>query len=141
MIMSDAESQIASLRRPSELSGGGLANGTVGGSSPSADVLTASVRVERAKKVVHINNVNDKKAIVSGNGVSVSLHLAEPVLFLRDFDRHDKATHGTVLRGSLRLQVTKPVKLKKISLKLHGKSEIEWQHGQLITKHPSPFLC
>ena len=72
----------------------------------------------------------DEKPVASGNGVSVSIALAEPVLFLQGFDANDPSTHTTtMLRGSLLLRVQKQAKLKSISLNFRGKSETEWPEG------------
>jgi hypothetical protein len=72
----------------------------------------------------------DEKPVASGNGVSVSIALAEPVLFLQGYDANDPSTHNTtMLRGSLLLRVQKQAKLKSISLNFRGKSETEWPEG------------
>lgn len=72
----------------------------------------------------------DEKPVASGNGVSVSIALTEPVLFLQGYDANDPSTHNTtMLRGSLLLKVQKQAKLKSISLNFRGKSETEWPEG------------
>ena len=75
-------------------------------------------------------NVTDQKPVASGNGVSVYISLAEPVLFLQGFDSNDPTSHTTtMLRGSLLLRVQKQAKLKSISLNFKGKSETDWPEG------------
>ena len=65
-----------------------------------------------------------------GNGVSVIISLAEPVLFLQGFDQNDDTSRNTtMLRGSLLLRVTKQAKLKSIMLNFKGKSETDWPEG------------
>lgn len=72
----------------------------------------------------------DDKPVASGNGLSISISLAEPVLYLQGFDQQD-STSGTttMLRGTLHLQVTKPAKLKSISLNFRGRADTEWPEG------------
>lgn len=75
-------------------------------------------------------NFADQKPIATGNGVSVYLQTAEPVLFLQGFDANDPTSHTTtMLRGSLLIRCTKQAKLKSISLKFQGKSETDWPEG------------
>lgn len=94
----------------------------------------------------------DEKPIAAGNGISVSISLAEPVLYLQGFDQSD-STSGTttMLRGTLHLHVTKQAKLKSISLNFRGKSETEWPEGipprrtefrdtEIIMNHTWPFF-
>lgn len=75
-------------------------------------------------------SITDQKPVASGNGVSVYVSLAEPVLFLQGFDANDPTSHTTtMLRGSLLLRVQKQAKLKSISLNFKGKSETDWPEG------------
>lgn len=74
--------------------------------------------------------IRDEKPIASGNGISVAISLAEPVLYLQGLDPSDTTSSTTtMLRGSLHLHVTKQAKLKSISLKFRGRSETEWPEG------------
>jgi arrestin-related trafficking adapter 3/6 len=94
----------------------------------------------------------DEKPIASGNGLSISVSLAEPVMYLQGYDQNDSTSHTTsMLRGGLHLHVTKPVKLKSISLTFRGKSETEWPEGipprrteyrdsEIIMNHTWPFF-
>ncbi|KAF5248188.1 hypothetical protein FAUST_371 [Fusarium austroamericanum] len=74
------------------------------------------------------------KPVASGSGVSCSILLAEPNIFLSGFD-HDGHSHregqsGTaLLRGKLQLRVTKNVKIKAVQLKLLGRARTEWPEG------------
>ena len=95
------------------------ANGSTG-SLPMANQPTSNI----------LSAIGDEKPVASGNGVSVSISLAEPVLFLQGFDQNDNSTRNTtMLRGSLHLKVTKSAKIKAITLKFSGKSETEWPEG------------
>lgn len=76
--------------------------------------------------------IGDEKPIVSGNGVSVSIALAEPVLFLQGYDLYDATNRTTaMLRGSFHLKVVKSAKIKAVTLKFRGKAETEWPEGVL----------
>jgi arrestin-related trafficking adapter 3/6 len=79
-----------------------------------------------------------EKPVASGNGVSVSIVLTEPFLFLQGFDPSDfEERNTTMLRGSLRIRVTKSAKIKTIYLKFRGKAETEWPEGK---KKKNSFL-
>ena len=76
--------------------------------------------------------LENEKPVASGNGVSVSINLAEPILFLQGFDPADfEERNTTMLRGSLHLRVTKSAKIKTIYLKFRGRAETEWPEGML----------
>ncbi|KAI9852401.1 MAG: hypothetical protein M1824_001990 [Vezdaea acicularis] len=73
---------------------------------------------------------SDEKPIASGNGVSASISLAEPILFLQGFDQNDMHNRKTaLLRGSLVLRVTKSAKIKAVSLNFRGRARTEWPEG------------
>lgn len=74
------------------------------------------------------------KPVASGSGVSCSIILAEPNVFLTGFEhdghpRNDAANSTALLRGKLQLNVTKNVKIKSVTLKLHGRARTEWPEG------------
>ena len=70
------------------------------------------------------------KPVASGNGVTCSLNLAEPVLFLQGFEHSDSSTGNTaMLRGTLHLHVTKSAKIKAVTLKFKGKAITKWPEG------------
>ncbi|KAH6612209.1 hypothetical protein B0J18DRAFT_414321 [Chaetomium sp. MPI-SDFR-AT-0129] len=75
-----------------------------------------------------------QKPVASGSGVSCSILLAEPNVFLTGLD-HDHHTRRSVqstsalLRGKLQLNVSKNVKIKSVTLKLVGKARTEWPEG------------
>ena len=80
---------------------------------------------------------DDGKPVASGNGVSVGINLAEPVLFLQGFDQNDSSHRSTaMLRGSLHLKVAKNAKIKAINLKFKGTAITRWPEG---LSHP-PIL-
>nr|OQO23491.1 hypothetical protein B0A51_08931 [Rachicladosporium sp. CCFEE 5018] len=75
-------------------------------------------------------SLDEEKPIASGNGVSVGITLAEPVLFLQGFDNNESAPGNTaLLRGSLHVRVAKAAKIKAITLRFKGKSMTKWPEG------------
>jgi hypothetical protein len=77
--------------------------------------------------------VAEEKPIAVGNGVSLSIALAEPVLFLQGFDQSELGNQNTtMLRGSFHLRVSKPAKIKAISLTFRGRAETEWPEGAFV---------
>ena len=77
-----------------------------------------------------LSSMEHDKPVASGNGVSVSINLAEPMLFLQGYDPGDLEERSTsMLRGSLQLRVTKAAKIKTIYLKFRGRAETEWPEG------------
>lgn len=96
--------------------------------------------------------MGEEKLLASANGVSVSMALAEPMLFLQGFDQSevgDRAT--TMLRGTLSLRVSKSAKIKTVSLTFRGRAETEWPEGippkktefkdkESIMNHTWPFF-
>ena len=96
------------------------------------DIRTASNDSGRStmSSVLYPGAIGDEKPVASGNGLAISIALAEPVLFLQGFDQTDDSTRTTtMLRGSLHLKVSKSAKIKAISLKFKGKAETEWPEG------------
>ncbi|KAL9007996.1 MAG: hypothetical protein Q9173_006838 [Seirophora scorigena] len=97
-------------------------------------------------------NLGEAKPLASANGVSISITLAEPILFLQGFDQSDLANRTTsMLRGNLLLKVSKTAKIKTISLSFRGRAETEWPEGipprktefkdkESIMNHTWPFF-
>lgn len=75
-------------------------------------------------------NLDEEKPIAAGNGVSVGVHLAEPVLFLQGFENAEAVPGNTaMLRGSLHVRVQKSAKIKAITLRFRGKAITKWPEG------------
>jgi len=77
-------------------------------------------------------------ASASGGAMSVSISLAEPVLFLQGFEPHN--SNGSIpalLRGSLVLRLTKSAKIKSIALTFKGRARTEWPEGVFLIFFPS----
>lgn len=76
--------------------------------------------------------IPDEKPLASGNGVSVGISLAEPVLFLQGFEQAELAQRSTaMLRGSLHLKVTKSSKIRAVTLRFKGTAQTKWPEGGL----------
>ncbi|KAK2739825.1 hypothetical protein FQN55_009146 [Onygenales sp. PD_40] len=72
----------------------------------------------------------NEKVIASSNGVTVSVFLGEPVLFLHGFKHSsDELSKTSFLRGTLRLKLTKSAKIKKIYLNFKGLGQTNWPEG------------
>ena len=78
-----------------------------------------------------VPNMGEEKPIASGSGVSLSIALAEPVLFLQGMDQSELGNQTTtMLRGTFHLRVSKSAKIKTISLAFRGRAETEWPEGE-----------
>ncbi len=156
----------AKPRRTAEMAvGEGVRSGHAGGNSiPSGPIsgmahrppLVGNMRptsIASSTTIPGIGCVNgEEKALASGNGVSLSIALAEPVLFLQGFDQNDLADRTTtMLRGTLHLRVSKSAKIKTICLSFRGRAETEWPEGippkktefkdkESILNHTWPFF-
>lgn len=98
------------------------------------------------------NTTGEERLLASGNGVSVSIALAEPMLFLQGFDQSEVGGRTTtMLRGALSLRISKSAKIKAISLNFRGRAETEWPEGippkktdfkdkESIMNHTWPFF-
>ena len=81
--------------------------------------------------ISNVQSVPEEKPVASAGGVSVSLHLAEPALFLRGFEQAEHAERNTaMLRGTMVLKISKPTKLKAVTLKFRGKATTKWPEGE-----------
>lgn len=105
--------------------------GSTGGYSNRNSLMS----VRSAKSAVSSLVAEVPKPVASGSGVTCSILMAEPNVFLSGFD-HDNDNHresssgGTaLLRGKLQLSVSKNVKIKAVQLKLVGRARTEWPEG------------
>ena len=81
-----------------------------------------------------ISSMGEERPIASGNGVSLSIALAEPVLFLQGMDQSELGNQTTtMLRGTFHLRVSKSAKIKTISLAFRGRAETEWPEGEALS--------
>ncbi|PSR77066.1 hypothetical protein BD289DRAFT_378138 [Coniella lustricola] len=111
----------------------------IGVANPSARNSFMSVR--SAKNVISssVHEIPQSKPTASGSGLSCTILLAEPNVFLTGFDhdghtRQESHNSTALLRGKLQLNVTKNTKIKAVTLKLLGKARTEWPEGIPPTK-------
>lgn len=94
-----------------------------------------SIMSIRSVKNITSSSVTEvSKPVASGSGVSCSILLAEPNIFLAGFDhdghtRQESHNSTALLRGKLQLNVSKNVKIKSVALKLVGRARTEWPEG------------
>ncbi len=121
--------------RPSSVVGGPI-SGMIHRPSLAQEVRRNSANSisSNGSSAATIPNMGEEKPIASGNGVSLSIALAEPVLFLQGMDQSELGNQTTtMLRGTFHLRVSKSAKIKTISLAFRGRAETEWPEGE------SPF--
>ncbi|KAK3296533.1 uncharacterized protein B0H64DRAFT_171886 [Chaetomium fimeti] len=90
--------------------------------------------IRSAKTMISSSVSEVQKPVASGSGVTCSILLAEPNVFLTGFEhdgqtRRGAQTTSALLRGKLQLNVSKNVKIKSITLKLVGKARTNWPEG------------
>ncbi|OIW34201.1 hypothetical protein CONLIGDRAFT_569076, partial [Coniochaeta ligniaria NRRL 30616] len=100
----------------------------------TAPYRNSIMSVRSAKSMISSSVTEVDKPVASGSGVSCSILLAEPNVFLTGFDhdgheRRESQNATALLRGKLQLSVSKNVKIKAITLKLTGKARTEWPEG------------
>ncbi|KAJ0107681.1 hypothetical protein J7T55_010287 [Diaporthe amygdali] len=93
-----------------------------------------SVRSAKSTMSSSVQEIQQPKPIASGSGLSCTIILAEPNVFLTGFDhdghtRHESHNSTALLRGKLQLNVSKNTKVKSVTLKLLGKARTEWPEG------------
>lgn len=109
----------------------------VGGPRPALVDHRSSGR-SSAKSVMSssVKPVPEEKPLASGNGITVGIALTEPVLFLQGFEHTENSSSErstAMLRGTLNLRVTKPAKIKAITLKFRGKATTKWPEGEILS--------
>jgi hypothetical protein len=136
MVFADAGRRSPTRRERGSSVVGGPISGMVHRPHLADDVRRASVSSVTGEPTISITSLANEKPIVSGNGVSISISLAEPVLYLQGFDQNDTSSRSTtMLRGSMLLRVTKQAKIKTISLNFRGRSETDWPEGETLVTH------
>ncbi|TAQ90228.1 hypothetical protein B7494_g1434 [Chlorociboria aeruginascens] len=104
------------MSRPTPVDG----DGGVGGRT----TMSSNNTLLQAESAI-VPGLGSEKPVCSGNGVSCSIILAEPTVFLVGFD-HDGSTRGSssrpaaLVRGKLQLNVTKSAKIKAVTLRFTG---------------------
>lgn len=126
------EMSVADGGRSGRGRGSSIVAGPVNGvlQRPSLSESVRTVSSTSAKSNVSNPGYCEEKPIASGNGVSLSISLAEPALYLQGFDQADFSSRATtMLRGTFHLKVTKSAKIKSITLNFRGRAETEWPEG------------
>jgi len=114
---------------------------------PHSPIISSNVNTNRnsmlslrsAKNIINSSITEVPKPVASGGGLSCSILLAEPNVFLTGFDhdghtRQESHNSSALLRGKLQLDVSKNVKIRSVTLKLTGKARTEWPEGIPPTK-------
>ena len=95
---------------------------------------------------------NEEHLLASGNGVSMSITLTEPYLFLQGFEHAEDGDRPTsMVRGYLTVRVSKPAKIRAVTLAFRGRAETDWPEGippkkteykdrESIMNHTWPFF-
>ncbi|EWC48549.1 hypothetical protein DRE_01771 [Drechslerella stenobrocha 248] len=70
-------------------------------------------------------------ASTSGGQVTMDIRLAEPYLFLQGNDSHHQHSVGgpALLRGTLVVKISKPAKIKTVTLTFKGRARTDWPEG------------
>lgn len=103
---------------------------SLSGSRPSLTETHWSSRSTAKSMISSVKTLSEEKPVASGGGVNVNISLTEPLLFLRGFEQNENSERSTaMLRGSLVLKISKPAKLKAITLKFRGKATTKWPEG------------
>ena len=102
---------------------------------PSVDNSSGAVATNNSSTNLSKSFEQHEKPVASGNGVTVSVILAEPTIFLNGLDHDGTARNSTssssaLLRGKLQLNITKSAKIKAVTLKFTGKARTEWPEGK-----------
>ncbi|KAK5291881.1 hypothetical protein LTR16_002046 [Cryomyces antarcticus] len=147
---SSASTSTTSSRNPFSTSEGGPSTSVAGAmrtgarssiSGPISGLVSRPALAETVRTASGRSNVSststalasaaaEEKPLASGNGITVGIALAEPVLFLQGFEQQDRASGSTaMLRGSLRLKVAKSAKIKAVTLKFKGRAMTKWPEG------------
>ena len=108
---------------------------SLSGSMSSMSVNSAgSDRIVETLQSDELLSLPDEKPIATGQGINVGISLAEPLLFVQGFESsRNYAGNTAMLRGALYLRVTKPTKLKTVTLKFRGRATTKWPEGLLMS--------
>jgi arrestin-related trafficking adapter 3/6 len=83
-----------------------------------------------------------EKPVAFGTGVSCSIVLAEPHIYLNGFDdaihNHTVPNSTAMIRGKLILNVTKSAKIKAVTLSFCGRARTEWPEGTNFAVQRAP---
>ncbi|KAJ6261942.1 hypothetical protein Dda_2741 [Drechslerella dactyloides] len=103
-------------------------------SSPRTSSASLNTRHGRSGSVgsnVSSSCMEKPLASTSGGQMTLDIRLAEPYLFLQGYDpAHQQSVGGpALLRGTLVIKITKPAKIKTITLTFKGRARTDWPEG------------
>lgn len=88
----------------------------------------------KAPITVQSRPLPSEKPLISGSGITCSIQLAEPHVYLTGFDHDGRGNvaqnTAALIRGKLILNVHKSVKIKAVTLRFYGKARTEWPEGR-----------
>ena len=98
--------------------------------APAPPPLTHSTSRANYTNNTSTNPNHRSNQIVSSNGMTASIILAEPLIYLQGFTRVEFGEEApAILRGSLVVKCTKPTKIKALTLTFKGVAKTEWPEG------------
>jgi hypothetical protein len=105
----------------------------------AATVSGTPVSSAQAKGPIAVQSrpLSSEKPLISGNGITCSIQLAEPHVYLTGFDhdgRGNVENAAALIRGKLILNVQKSVKIKAVTLRFYGKARTEWPERKYKSK-------
>ncbi len=110
--------------------------GRITGSPRSSSITSGPAKSNIS---VQARPVKEEKSLMRGNGISCSIELAEPNVYLSGFD-HDNRGNASenaaaIIRGKMILNVHKSAKIKAVTLRFYGKARTEWPEGLSASFH------
>lgn len=135
------EAGVDAMRAASRSSVGGPVSGIIHRPSLVESVRASSGQSVASRPPSHIltNTIPDEKPVASGGNITVSVALAEPMLYVHGFEQDETSERSTaMLRGSLHLRVTKSTKIKAVTLKFRGLATTLWPEGKSANLQPYP---
>jgi hypothetical protein len=92
------------------------------------------------RSIGHLSTNLEKPQASSSSGVlTMTIQLAEPIMFLQGLDQTEYERAPAMLRGSLILRVAKPTKIRAVTLTFRGRARTEWPEGKPWYSYSSDF--
>lgn len=129
------EERVAQYIASQMLESNSSSNSVYGGASPRPMSRDRSNSDDSNIMSGNMPTLRNERVVATGNGITVSVALAEPVLFLPGYDHNDPSTKkSAILRGHLHIKTTKSVKIKKVSICFRGQAQTDWPDGKCYFK-------
>ncbi|KAI5807131.1 hypothetical protein EDC01DRAFT_700178 [Geopyxis carbonaria] len=98
--------------------------------APASRPTLGRQRASTVGSALRLSTCEKPQASTSGGAISMTIQLAEPTLFLQGFEQGVQSDRPpAMLRGSFVLKVTKPAKIKTVTLTFRGRARTEWPEG------------